>query len=63
MTLPDYATRCDGQQCPSRNNCKRYTERNDKDYVTWAALWARREAGSSACDMLIPIEVVTTFKD
>lgn len=56
--------RCDGGQCPSRMNCRRYTERHVKgEHITQAALWARREAGSSACDMWIPVRIVTTFKD
>lgn len=28
-----------------------------------AALWLRREAGDSACDMVIWVEPVTTFKE
>lgn len=57
-------TRCDGGTCPSKNNCRRYTERKTKgDYIINAALWARREAGTSACDMYLPINAVSTFKD
>jgi len=43
---------------------RRYTERSVKgDYVVNAALWLRREAGDSACDMVIWVEPVTTFKE
>jgi len=48
-------TRCDGGQCPSKMQCRRYTERHTAgDYVWLAALWARREAGADACDMILP---------
>lgn len=61
--LPTDVTRCDGGNCPSKANCRRYTERFVKaDYVSRAALWLRREAGASACDLYMPIEVVSTFK-
>lgn len=63
MSLPMDAARCDGGNCPSKKNCRRYTERSVKgDYVVNAALWLRREAGDSACDMVIWVEPVTTFK-
>ena len=52
--------RCEGNNCPSKNNCRRYTERNSHESVP-AVLWIRREAGTSACDMYLPIEVVSTF--
>lgn len=51
---------CEGRKCPSMKNCRRYTERNSHESVP-AALWFRREAGASACDMYLPIEVVSTF--
>ena len=54
-------TSCEGSKCPSAKNCRRYTERNSHESVP-AALWIRREAGASACDMYLPIEVVSTFK-
>lgn len=53
---------CEGSKCPSKTNCRRYTERNSHESVA-AALWLRREAGTSACDMYLPIEVVSTFKE
>ena len=57
-------TRCDGGTCPSKNNCQRYTERKvNGDYIINAALWARREAGASACDMVMWIKPASTFKD
>jgi len=56
---PQFST-CDGGKCQSMKNCRRYTERNSHESVA-AALWLRREAGTSACDMYPPIEVVSTF--
>ncbi len=52
---------CEGQKCPSANNCRRFVERKSQESVP-AALWVRREAGASACDMYLPITVVSTFK-
>lgn len=64
MPLPNDVARCDGGNCPSKRNCKRYLERKSKgDYVVNAALWLRREAGASACDMVIFDKPVTTFTD
>ena len=58
------ATRCDGGNCPSKSNCHRYTDRKTKgDYIINAALWVRREAGANACDMVIFINQVSTFKE
>ena len=55
---------CEGSKCPSKNNCRRYTERKTKgDYVINAALWARREAGANACDMVMWLKPASTFKD
>lgn len=53
---------CEGSKCPSKNNCRRFTERNRHESIA-AALWLRREAGTSACDMYLPIEVVSTFRE
>lgn len=54
--------RCDGGNCPSKNNCRRYTERKVQgDYVVNAALWLRREAGADACDSLIAVNPISTF--
>ena len=53
---------CEGSKCPSKDNCIRHTERNRYEAVP-AALWIRREAGSSACDLYHPINTVSTFKD
>ena len=58
---PIFST-CEGSKCPSKNNCRRHTERKNTDAVP-AALWIRREAGSSACDLYLPIDTTTTFKD
>ena len=64
MSLSPTIARCDGGTCPSQRNCKRYLERKSKgDYVVNAALWLRREAGASACDMVIFDKPVTTFTD
>lgn len=52
---------CEGSKCPSKANCRRHTERNYHESIP-AALWVRREAGASACDMYVPVEVVSTFK-
>lgn len=55
MTLLADITRCDGGNCPSKAECRRYTERNTAgDYTSYAALWIRREEGADACDMIIP---------
>lgn len=53
---------CEGLHCPSKNNCRRHAEKNRHDSVA-AALWIRREAGDSACDMYQPINVVSTFAE
>lgn len=58
---PIFST-CEGSKCPSKNNCRRHTERKNTDAVP-AALWIRREAGASACDMYLPVASVSTFKD
>lgn len=64
MSLSYNKARCSGQQCPSANNCRRYTERHVPKGViaSFAALYLRREAGDSACDQFIPVEVVSTFE-
>ena len=58
---PIFST-CEGSKCPSKNNCRRHTERKHSESVP-AALWIRREAGASACDMYLPVASVSTFKD
>lgn len=64
MTLPYNVARCDGGSCPSKRNCLRYLERKtNNEYVVNAALWIRREAGASACDMVIFDNVVSTFAE
>lgn len=61
-TIANDVARCSGDNCPSRNNCRRYTDRSTAGNMTpHAAFWARREAGTSASDMYLPIEVVSTF--
>lgn len=62
MTISANTARCDGGNCPSKTNCRRYTERSGQgDYILKAALWVRREAGATACDMVMWINPVTTF--
>lgn len=56
-------TICDGGNCPSKTNCKRYTERKCHPETMPAALWVRREAGANACDMVSWVKAVTTFKE
>lgn len=63
MSLTNDVARCSGQDCPSATNCKRYTERGSSDRVCHAAFWARREAGSTACESYLPVELVSTFKE
>ena len=58
---PIFST-CEGSKCPSKDNCSRHTKRNHYEAVP-AALWIRREAGASACDMYLPVASVSTFKD
>ena len=53
---------CEGSKCPSKDNCRRHIDRNRYEAVP-AALWIRREAGASACDMYLPVASVSTFKD
>lgn len=47
--------RCAGLNCPSKSNCDRYcTEAvGGADDIEYAAFWARREAGATACDQFI----------
>lgn len=54
-------TNCLGTNCPSKNNCKRFVDREEHSIP--AAIHARREAGASACDMYLPIKVLSTFED
>lgn len=61
-TLANDTARCAGTGCPSKANCRRYTERaTGRDNVWYAAFWARREAGASACESLAPVVHVSTF--
>lgn len=55
-------TTCEGSQCPSKHNCKRFLERRNSESKP-AALWLRRQAGDTACDLYEPKVVVSTFKD
>lgn len=52
--------RCSGARCPSAMNCRRYTERATGG--EYAALYARRHAGDTACDMYSPIVPASTFE-
>ena len=55
-------TRCAGNDCPSKTNCHSFTlPRNEE--ATPAALYVRREAGDSACDLYAPGNPVTTFQE
>jgi len=64
MTLPNDICRCDGGDCPSKSNCRRYIDRGTGgEHTTNAALWCRREAGASACDSYLPVLMVTTFPE
>lgn len=58
--MNEHFATCEGKNCPSKKNCRRFTDRDACEAVP-AALWIRREAGTSACDMYRPIEVVSTF--
>lgn len=49
-------------RCPSRQNCRLYTASRSLG-IPNASLNHRREPGSSACDLFLPITVITTFKD
>ena len=55
-------TTCAGNNCPSKSNCHRFTMPRNEESVA-AALYVRREAGDSACDMFAPVNAVSTFKD
>lgn len=60
--LPNDVARCDGGQCPSRKNCRRFTERHTGGERTpHAAFHHRREAGADACDSMIPVLVRSTY--
>lgn len=63
MGLPYNEARCTGQQCPSANNCRRYTERQIQKGIVAAIapLYLRREAGADACDQYMPVVLVSTF--
>ena len=63
MRLPNDTTLCEqqGNNCPSRHICARYTsERYGETLV--AALNTRREPRSNACDMFKG-DLPSTFKD
>lgn len=55
-------TRCAGNDCPSKTNCHRFTMPRNEE-ATPAALYVRREAGDSACDLYAPVNPVTTFQE
>lgn len=63
MSIPNDTARCAGTRCPSAHNCRRYTERATSDYAWHAAFWARREAGADACESIIPVVNMSTFRD
>lgn len=45
---------CAGTGCQSRNQCLRYTMRATQERAVFAAFWARREAGATACESFMP---------
>ncbi len=51
---------CEGVLCPSKKNCKRWVLRHNG--ATFAAFYARREAGADACDAYLPVKTVSTFQ-
>lgn len=59
MTLPNDITRCTGDRCQSRMQCLRHIASRqpaaDNKPTLYAAFWARREAGASACESFIPL--------
>ena len=63
-TIANDVARCSGDNCQSRNNCRRYTDRSTAGNMTpYAAFWARREAGANACESLIAVNPISTFKE
>jgi hypothetical protein len=60
--IPLYKTRYAGTGCPSKTNCHRFTMPRNEE-ATPAALYVRREAGDSACDLYAPVNPVTTFRE
>lgn len=64
MNISSNFARCDGGNCPSKMNCRRYVEPIvNHDYTVKAALWVRRDAGANACDLVEWVNTVTTFKE
>lgn len=59
MSLPANVSRCPGFRCPSAMNCRRFKEL--RSGTLQAAFYARREAGTSACEHYLPVKVVSTF--
>jgi hypothetical protein len=51
-----------GNTCPSKHNCHRHEMPRSIETPS-AALNARRDAGASACDLVMFINPVTTFVD
>lgn len=45
---------CDGQNCHDKASCHLFTHRHEAtDISQFAALWSRREANDSRCDMFV----------
>lgn len=62
MPLDINEPRCQGTDCPSAMNCRRYTERATAgDRTPMAAYHLRRDAGASACDSFRATRPVSTF--
>lgn len=61
MNQPKTLCAKQGNTCHSKKNCKRFTAPRNEEFIE-AALYVRREAGSTACDMYEPVKVLTTFK-
>lgn len=63
MHLRSDEPRCQGTDCPSAMNCRRYTERATMgDRTPMAAMHLRREAGADACAQIVPVRPVSTFE-
>lgn len=62
ISIANDTARCAGTKCPSKLNCRRYTAlATGSEHIWYAAFWARREAGASACDSIIPVNLESTF--
>ncbi len=62
--LPNDIARCDGYYCPSKSNCRRHPgiKITGDNPVPYAAFWARRDPGDSACRQYLPVRIISTFQ-